>query len=180
MDIKTFIMMFDKKAKEDKSKEFLASHIKDAYVPYENKVAIAQKIIETSYYSPTNEDKSGGIHVNSAAKYMLTCMSFLDLYTDIERSKGEDAMLDDFNELNSRGIFDGILSMGNEREMKEFRMILEMVADDLMTNEYEPHAFVRSQVERFGQLLGMTLAPVLENLDAEKLKEVLENYGNRK
>ena len=51
---------------------------------------------------------------------------------------------------------------------------------DVICNEYEPHAFISGQVERFGALLGISFSPILEkfediieNLDVEKVGNIL-------
>jgi hypothetical protein len=57
--------------------------------------------------------------------------------------------------------------------------MVEMKVDDSLTNTYEIHSFVQSQVTRFGNLIGTTLSPVLEklaeeigNLDDEKVNKL--------
>ena len=54
-----------------------------------------------------------------------------------------------------------------------------MTYDDLITNEYEPHAFISSQVNRFGSLIGTILGPVLENIDIDKITEAVSEITNR-
>ena len=109
---------------------------------------------------------------------MLLCMSLIDLYTDIERDKENGKMLEDFNKLNECGMFDIIISALNKNEIKEYNMVIQMTYDDLITNEYEPHAFISSQVNRFGSLVGAMLGPVIENVDVEKIAEVISEATN--
>ena len=56
-------------------------------------------------------------------------------------------------------------------------MVIQMTADDLIANEYEPHAFFKNQIERFGNLIGTSLKPVLEGLDLSKIQEVISQIG---
>ena len=49
-------------------------------------------------------------------------------------------------------------------------MILDMVENDVVHNEYETHAFISNQIERFGELFGYVAKPALD-----RLGEVLEN-----
>ena len=104
-------------------------------------------------------------------------MSMVELYTDIERSKVKGSMLDDFNALNGSGVLDLIVQNVDDRELKEFNMVLQLVYDDLMTNEYELHSFIGKQTERFGELLGAILLPVLSQLDLDKVAEIAERIG---
>jgi hypothetical protein len=75
-------------------------------------------------------------------------------------------------------ILDLIISKIDDRERKEFQMLLEFACDDLLVNEYEPHAFIRNQVDRFGDIVGMAILPALEGLDIEKVKTVIEQFSN--
>ena len=61
-----------------------------------------------------------------------------------------------------------------ERELKEFRMILDMVENDVLQNEYEIRAFISNQVERFGKLTGVVLKPAIE-----QLANALENMDEK-
>ena len=171
MKLDIFIKLFDQKAKNGQGEDYLKERIKNVYIPFEKKADVAKAILDASYWR-TRDDESKELHIDSVAKYMLSCVSLIDLYTDIERSKKENSMLDDFNKLNERGIFDMVIGMIDKRELKEFNMVLQMTADDLMTNEYEGHAFVRNQVERFGNLIGAVLGPVLKEIDLEKIQDI--------
>ena len=56
-------------------------------------------------------------------------------------------------------------------------MLLDFACDDLLANEYEPHAFIREQVERFGSLFGAIVAPAIENIDVSKIEEVMNKIS---
>ena len=165
-----------RKTDEDKLK-YLLQHLKHEYIPYEHKADMAKAIVDSSFYiiekMPDGKDRRV-FHINSIAKYMLTCMTIVKLFTTIECSSNEGKMLDDFNTLNQFGIIDMIIQNIDQRELKEFNAILQMTCDDVMTNEYEPHAYIKSQVERFGSLIGIALSPILKELDIEKIQEVIK------
>ena len=69
---------------------------------------------------------------------------------------------------------DVIFSAIPEDELKEFKMIVDFETNDAIANEYENHAFIRSQVERFGTLIGNVIEPILSTIDLDKVKEVIE------
>lgn len=177
MKISAFIALYKTKKSDDEKEKLIKEHIKTEYVPLEKKTSVAEAIVNNSCYETIGkgETETRRFRVNSVAKYMFTCISVLDLYTDIERSTGEGMMLEDFNSLNKMGIFDAIINNINERDLKEFNMVITMVYDDLMTNEYENHAFISKQVERFGTLIGTSLAPVLQTIDLNKIEEIVNN-----
>ena len=167
-----------KKTDEDKD-AMVREHVKHEYMPIEKKVAAAQRILDSSYRKKV-KDPDGTerevLFIDSVGEYMLTCITMIDLYTDIERSKGDGKVLEEFNTMNAAGIIDRVIAAMDQRELKEFNMILKMTRDDLMANEYENHAFVREQVERFGTLIGTAFAPVLAQLDTDKIEEIIDKF----
>jgi len=171
-----FMTSYKFKKTDEEKLDMLKKHIKNEYVPYEKKADIAKAIADNSYWeSETLPDGTEvkNLHVNSVAKYMLTCIAIFDLYTDIERQKGDGKMLDDFNTLNSSGIFDLLIQNVDQRELKEFNMILSMTCDDVIANEFENHAYISKQIDRFGKLVGTTLAPVISQLDIEEIRKAI-------
>lgn len=155
----------------EQTKEALIQNIMNPqYVPYEMKITICEKIIENSYYKTIERDgvKTRRLHVDSPVQYMLYCLWMVKQYTHIEIDFTKS--LEEFNMLNEIEMFDIIFSNVPEREFKEFRMILDMVENDTLQNEYENHAFISNQVERFGELIGVVAKPAIE-----KLYDVFEN-----
>lgn len=176
MNINTFLTIYNTKKTLEEKEKFVKEHIKDSYIPYENKIAVAKTICDGCYWiKETDDDGSefSRLYVNSPAKHMLSSMSIVDLYTDIERSPGGEKILDDYNVLVKCGALDFIVTNINQRELKEFTMVLQMTCEDVIANEYENHAYITKQVDRFGKLVGVALGPVLEKLDMEKVKEVV-------
>lgn len=176
MKLTPFMTMYKTKRTPEKQVEFIKEHVKNDYVPYEKKADVAKAIVKASYYQRTKnrgEIEREELHIDSVAKYMLTCLSMVDLYTDIERSKNEGKSLEEFNTLNGSGVLDLIIQNIDDRELKEFNIVLQMTCDDLMANEYENHAFIRAQVERFGSLISTALSPLIEKLDVEEIKKII-------
>ena len=178
--LNTFIASFKLKRSDEEKLEMLQERVKNEYIPYEKKADVAKAIVDVCYWK-TEKDSFGNehkiLHIDSVGKYMLICMSLIDLFTDIERSKGENKMLEEFNAINSNHIFDMLLQVIDPRELKEFNMVLDLTCKDLMTNEYENHVFIKSQIERFGSLIGTSLAPILDQIDLSKINEVINQIG---
>lgn len=147
----------------------IAEHIIATYIPLEAKQMMAQSIAKATYSDYCR---------NSAARYMLEKVALVDLYTDIERGE---SVLDDFNALNEAGVFEELELAMNPKELAEFRRIVAMECEDAEANECEPHAFIAGQVTRFGELIGNVLAPVLAELDTDKIvnavREIVEGAG---
>lgn len=176
MKINVFITLY--KTKKDDDKElFIKEHIKDIYVPLEEKADYARAIVNSCYWV---EDGNGErrISIDSVAKYMCSCMAIVKLYTNIECQTGDGKMLEDFNTLNGLGILDLIIQNVNQRELKEFNMVIEMTCNDFISNEYENHAYFSKQINRFGNLIGTALAPVIANIDSEKIEDMMNKIIN--
>lgn len=179
MKLMSFMTLYKVKKTDEEKLDLIRSHIKNEYVPYEKKADIAQAIVRSSYWHKEklyDESEHDVLHVDSVARYMLTCMAAVELYTDFELPKGDGKMLENFNILNGSGVLDKILSLINERELKEFNMVINMTCEDLMTNEYENHAFISKQVERFGELLSVVLSPVLSSLDLNQVQQIIDKF----
>lgn len=182
ISVKEFIKKYEALKSEELKNDYVNSIVKNNYVPYENKVTICQKIVEASYYIIV-KDRDGKerkkMHINSTAKHMLYCLNVVNNYTNLEINFKNS--LEEFNALNKIGCLDLILENVPEKEIKELKMIFEMVESDLIKNEYEPHAFISNQVERFGDLAGATLSPLLKMLieqfdsfDDQKIEMILD------
>ena len=176
MKLSAFMNVYKIRKSNDEREKLVKEHIKDDYVPYDKKADIAKAIADNCYWDKmkTEDGKEHKeLHVDSVAKYMLTCISLVDLYTDIERQKGDGKMLEDFNTLNRSGILDYIIKNIDKRELKEFNMVLQMTCEDIITNEYENHAFIAKQVNRFGDLISASLVPVLSQIDINKINDMI-------
>lgn len=176
--VKEFVKKYNT-AKSDEVKEILVKSVMNPqYVDYEKKITICEKIVEASYYK---KDKNGNkkLHIDSPSQYMGYCLWLVKEYTNIEINFKNS--LEEFNLLNKNGLFDAVISFIPERELKEFRMILDMVENDAIQNKYETHAFIANQVERFGELAGVSLKPAieqlattLENMDEKTVEKMIQ------
>lgn len=175
MRIDTFVTLYNARKTSDDKADAINKIMKNEHISYADKVNRAGIIAKNSYHIKKKD--ADGIErevfeQNSAAKYMLYSLTLVDLYTDLEINFNQS--LEQFEKINGE-ILDNIIMSINKREIKEFQMLLEFACDDLLVNEYEPHAFIREQIERFGSLIGTLLAPALENLDISKIEELIKN-----
>lgn len=168
MKFDEFMELYDNCKETDKRIVFVKEHIVKSYIPLEEKDVRSQIIINNSYY-----DENGNFKVNSTAKHMFTFLSIVDMYTDIDINFKDG--LNEYNELDKSMALDDIVSMIDEKDLNEFKIVLNMKCNDVITNEYEPHGYISKQVERFGELVGNVLKPVIEGLDVEKIIEVLND-----
>lgn len=101
----------------------------NSYVAINKKISMANDVIKNSYY------ENNKFKIDSIKKYIYSCMSLVDLYTSLEYEKSPNKIYDEFDKLNSIGFFEVLFEKIDEREMKEYNMILEMTASDAVANE---------------------------------------------
>lgn len=169
--VKDFCKKYNGENSEQLKEILIKSVMNVRYVPYEIKITICKKIIESAYYQK-NDVGSKTLHVNSTTKHMLYHLYLVKQYTHIDVDFTN--CLDEFNLLNKNGLFDIIFSNISNKELDEFNMILNMVESDIFKNEYNTRAFISNQVERFGELFGHIAEPALN-----RLTEVLENMDEK-
>lgn len=190
MNKKYTVKDFCKKYNDAKSEELkfalIKSVINPAYVAYEEKITICKKIVDASYYIKTEKNgiETKKLHINSPFQYMGYCLWLVNKYTNIEIDFKNS--LEEFNLLNKSELLDIIYSSIPEKEIKEFKMILDMVSSDVIQNEYEAHAFINNQVDRFGELFGIVLKPaieqlasVIENMDEKTIEKIVNKLNSQ-
>lgn len=156
---------------------FVKTIIVDEYVPFEKKVHYCNKVIESSSYKKEIVDckEKKRLHVDSTGKYMLYSLTLIKLYTILEIDYKDS--LNIFNLLNGNNSIDTIVKCMPERELREMKMILDMVSDDLIKNEYEINSFVDKQINKVSLLVENFITPMLnnyiQNIDKDKIIEIL-------
>ena len=156
-----FVEKYSKLGLDDMKVDLIKSSVTTTYLPYEQKCTVCDRIVNCTYYTK-NEDGTKKLHVNSAARYMLYCLNIIDNYTNISVNY-KDAM-NEFDQLSRLAIIDQISVFIPERELKELNMLLDMAQNDIMQNEYEIHAFISSQVQRFTDLFSTAFAPAIDEV----------------
>jgi hypothetical protein len=129
MTYKKFIELYSK-AEPSKKAQFVKKHIVREYLPYQNKIAEARKIVESSCYETIQDKKV--YKQNSTLTYMLFALRVLGNYTDISWDN-EKKSVDIFNEFTRTGALEDIISAISPKEYESFLSVLQMTRDD----EYE-------------------------------------------
>lgn len=178
MRIETFVKLYNSKRTDEEKMDAVKERITNKHVSFSDKVNNADIIAKQCYYQ--KEKDADGVErkvfkQNSAAKYMFYSLTVVKLYTDLEVDFKQG--LEQFEMLDGE-ILDIIINLVNTRELKEFQMLLDFACDDIMVNEYEPHAFVKNEVERLGSLISTALTPVLQTLDMDKIESMLKQINN--
>ena len=168
MFIKNFVESYSNFATQNLKDDYLKDNLEiTTYVPFIKKVTYAASLAQNTMI----DKDTGNVRVSSESNYLFFVRSIIELYTDLEIENN--AFYDEYDLLNESGLLDKIMQMIPEKEIAEFNTICDMKRSDLLQNKYENHAFIASQVERFGALIGITLKPVLE-----KISEQIENMSD--
>ena len=172
---KEFVKSLKNRSSDDARRVYLEGTLAiKEYERYEVVCTICDQIIAASYFTADGQFK-----VDSCKKYLLYVSALLNTYTNIVMDK-EDS-LGDFNLLQKYGLVDVIISYIPEAQVAMFDSVLNMKSNDMMTNYYEPHAFVREQVVKFAPLIHAWVdnflgaaEGVLEEVDMDKVREMVK------
>lgn len=173
--VKEFVKALTNRSSDDARRVYLEGTlaVKD-YERYEVVCTICDQIIASSYFTPNGQFK-----VDSCKKYLMYVSALLNTYTNIRFDEND--ALGDFNLLQRYGLVDVIISYIPEAQVAMFDSVLNMKSNDMMTNYYEPHAFVREQVVKFAPLihgwidkfLGVA-EEVVKEIDMDKVRGIVK------
>lgn len=177
MMIDEFIKKYNSMNSDRLKKELINNIIKRSYIPYAEKYSICNGIVKSCYF------RDGNIYIDSVGEYMLYCLKLVENYTyliiDYTNS------VDEFDKLNKENLITAIVNVLPKQEKEEMRMVLDMVENDTISNNYEIHSYISSQVTRFGNIVGSLCSSGLsvlnsylkdDNLssEAKKIKEKIK------
>lgn len=180
VSVKEFVKTIKNRASEDARRVYIEGTlaVKD-YERYEVVCAICDQIIANSYFTTDGQFK-----VDSCKKYLLYVSALLNTYTNIRFDEND--MLGDFNLLQRYGLIDVIINYIPEAQVAMFDSVLNMKSNDIMTNYYEPHAFVKEQLVKFAPLIHGWIESFLgaaeemiKDIDVNKIKGLItdEKYN---
>lgn len=169
MTIKEFTEKYNAIATDRLKEDYLNDnlHIK-TYLPFLTKVTLADKLAKIT----TLDKDTGNVSIKSDVNYLLFCRMIIEQYTDLQVET--EGFYEEYDLLNESGLLDKIMQMIPEKEIAEFKMICDMKQKDILTNQYEMHSYISNQVTRFGELIGVTLKPIME-----KISDQLENMDEK-
>lgn len=203
MKIKEFCREYSNRVDKLKG-DYLKENLKiTTYLPFIKKDALAQNIVNATTYRFENYTKEDGttgrrktnqIQINSTAQMLLFYRVIIENYTNLEVET--EGFYEEYDVLNESGVlfeltadFEGHPSLIPAREISELRGMVDLKQRDIMTNQYEIHAYISNQIERITEIGSIVLKPVLDKLATElesmddskieKLSKVLENRLKR-
>lgn len=161
------------------------------YVPFVKKDALADKLVDISTYIFEDYEKEDGtvgrrktdkIRVNSTVQYLLFCRLVIENYTNL--TVETEGFFEEYDALKKCGLLDKLMVSTETRpslipmdEIAELRSLISMKQSDIMTNYCEPHNYVNSLVERFGDIIDVLAKPIMDKA-MEQMGETENVEGN--
>lgn len=174
-NVKSFVEEYEKQLNDADKAKFLRSNLKtEKYMPYADKLALAENIVRSSSYATIKEDgklkQTSRIALNSPMRYILFVMTVVDKYTNIEVNFGN--IMPDFDALNFNSLIEVIFEKVGDRETAEFNTVVEMVLNDFMANKYQFKNYIDDTLLKISGLVEKC-APLIDNI-ANKLDSMSE------
>ena len=184
-NVKSFVEEYEKCSNSDDKTKFLKSKLKtEKYIPYADKLAFAENIVNHSSYAMVKEDgklkQTDRIALNSPMRYILFVMTVVDKYTNIEVNF--ENIMPDFDALNFNSLIEAIFEKVGDKETAEFNTVVEMVLNDFMANKYQFKNYIDDTLLKVSGLVEKC-APLIDNItskldsmseeDVEKLSGLL-------
>ena len=179
-NVKSFVEEYEKQLTDDDRVKFLKSKLKtEKYMPYADKVAVAENIVKSSSYAMVKEDgelkQTDRIAMNSPMRYILFVMTIVDKYTNIEVDFKN--IMPDFDALNFNSLIEVIFEKVGDKETAEFNAVVDMVLNDFMDNKYQFKNYINETLSRVSVLVEKC-APLIDNI-TNKLDSMSEEDTER-
>ena len=165
-NVKSFAEEYEKQMNDIEKGKFLKSKLKtEKYIPYADKLTLAENIVKHSSYAMVKEDgvlkQTDKIALNSPMRYILFVMTIVDKYTNIEVNFNN--IMPDFDALNFNSLIEIIFEKIGDKEISEFNTVVEMVLNDFMANKYQFKNYIDDTLLKVSGLVEKC-APLIDNI----------------
>ena len=179
-NVKSFVEEYEKQSNDADKAKFLRSKLKtEKYMPYADKLALAENIVKSSSYAMVKEDgvlkQTDRIALNSPMRYILFVMTVVDKYTNIEVNFKN--IMPDFDALNFNSLIEVIFEKVGDKETAEFNTVVDMVLNDFMANKYQFKNYINDTLSKVSGLVEKC-APLIDNI-ADKLDSMSEEDAEK-
>ncbi len=168
MNIELFIKQMNTEHKES----VIEKHITRQYVPLEEKIAEAKKIIEMACYKDV-VDVEGKVQkmfwVDSNKQHFLTMLALIRMYTDLTFSKDT---LKDYNMLTEKGYEDMLISALPKKDVMTFMNIIDNTYDDEYENVNSIQGRIKNLIFGFDNIIQNAIVNMAsDQTDGGKINE---------
>ena len=162
MTVKGLLEKYEKAQRLKKEYDF-SQHIKTKYVPYTEKLALVNGIINSTSYDEVN-----GINYykrNTNALTFVFTIKLIEYYTDI--TIDTENLVQDYDTLMMNGLMDGLMKKIPPEEISILRGMIDMARDDLEINTRSLVSFLESKYDAW-KLSMDALNKVIERPDVQE------------
>lgn len=141
------------------------------YVPYTVKVATIKQVLESACV------EEGLFNSNSDKRYCAFTLMIVALYTNMDIAEA-----DSFDELKSSGVYNAVVTLIPQEEVKELQLLWTMLYDDMVQKYASLEAIINKQSTRIGMICSVALdrlAQAVEVLDVEKIAKAVKTHLTR-
>ena len=179
-NVKSFVEEYEKQIVDADKGQYIKTKLKtEKYMPYADKLIVAENIVNSSSYAIVKEDgvlkKTDRIAINSPMRYVLFVMTIVDKYTNIEVNFQN--IMPEFDGLNKNGLIEVIFEKIGDKEMAEFNTVVEMVLNDFISNKFEIKNYISEALSKINNLVEKS-SPLVNNI-INKLDTMSEEDVNR-
>lgn len=146
------------------------------YTNFEVACFYADRIVANSMF-----DKNGDIKVDSCQKYLQYIFALLAFYTNVD-VHAEQWILE-FNKLRRYSLLEKIIEGIPEAEVNTLDAVLEMKANDAMTNYYNIQNWATKKLGEFYPFIAKGINEILEglskgieNLNEDKIRKIIDGF----
>lgn len=179
MTVKEFVDKYNSFNNDTLKEKYIKEIVKDTYVSFTEKQAICNKIVKATMHRTINDGKNEKeiFYSDSANRYLLFQIWLIQSYTDIEFSNEENGMagIKEFELLDQYGLNDLIISNIPEREMTNFKVILDMKTDDASINENNFISYVDTKLDAIKLFIDTFGDSIMTILNDPKVLEMLQS-----
>ena len=168
-NVKSFVEEYEKQLTDADKAKFLRSKLKtEKYMPYADKLTLAENIVKSSSYAMVKEDgalkQTNRIALNSPMRYILFVMTVVDKYTNIEVNFKN--VMPEFDALNFNSLIEVIFEKVGDKEIAEFNTVVDMVLNDFMANKYQFKNYIDDTLLKVSGLVEKC-APLIDNITSK-------------
>lgn len=173
--VKEFVAGYNKCTTESDKDIYIKNNlVVGKYLPYNMKTVLAENIVKCSSF-----DNDGNFSPISTSRYLLFVRTIVSNYTNLiqngeyDNPKYEGTYLEEYDALASSGLVEKIYSLIPEREIGEFKTIVDMTLEDMVVANTSVQTYINKQFKRASDLFKATFAPLAYSL-ADKLENMSE------
>lgn len=176
--VKDFVNGFEKNATDNLKQRYIKDNLQiKPYINIEDKLKIAEKITSaTMFVKDKTNEKKNRLKVNSVSRFILFKLIIVDEYSNINVDFSNST--DEYDMLVKSGVADIVAESVPMSEKAEINTIVQMMIEDIMTNEYETSKYIENQIERITYTAKEVFAPLVEVLSkqlSDTIKELSED-----